>query len=164
MTWFRFILNLILKMVGSPLGEGKTSGGEKKMPLDFDSVKDAAIAALKDAGAKEELEELVDEYKDLFVDEGKEYLMQVVEIFKGPSYNPEKYQQMLEGLGDEELAARIRDTADEIAGLVKTVHQKKRFIKDLKKKSLGVVKRAAVAMLATYLGPLASVAMDYVTE
>ena len=151
-------------MTGSPLEEGKTSGGEEKMPLDFDSVKDAAIDALKDAGAKEELKELVDEYKDLFVDEGKDYLMQIIEVFKGPSYNPEKYQQMLDDLGDEELAARVHETADEIVELVETVHQKKRFIKDLKKKSLSVVKRAIVAMLATYLGPLSSIAMDYVTE
>jgi len=125
------------------------------MSIDFDSIKEAAKEALEDAGYKEELDELLDEYKDLFVDEAKGYLKAVVSTFKGDDYDPDKYAEFVATLDDDQLIAEAAATADEIAGLVATFNKKKQFLDDLKGSASTVARKALVAGLASFVGPVA---------
>lgn len=128
---------------------------ERTMSVDFDGIKDAALDALEDANAKDELLDVLKDNKDVFVDEAKGYLKAVVATFKGDKYNPEKYAEFIAALSDEQLIAEAAATADEIDGLVASYNAKKKFIQDLKTTVSFVVRKAIVAGLTAYVGPAA---------
>ena len=128
---------------------------ERTMPIDFDGVKEAALDALEDANAKEELLAVLNEHKGVFVNEGKGYLSAVVATFKGDKYDPAKYAEFIDALSDEQLVAEAGATADEIDGLVASYNAKKKFIEDLKTTVSFVARKAIVAGLTAYVGPAA---------
>ena len=128
---------------------------ERTMPIDFDGVKNAALEALDDANAKDELLGVLEEHKGVFVDEGKSYLKAIVSTFKGDKYDPDKYADFIAALSDEQLVAEAAATADEIDGLVASYNAKKKFIEDLKSTVSFVARKAIVAGLTAYVGPAA---------
>jgi hypothetical protein len=128
---------------------------ERTMPIDFNGVKDAALDALEDANAKEELLGVLDEHKGVFVNEAKGYLSAIVTTFKGDKYDPAKYAEFIDALSDEQLVAEAAATADEIDGLVASYNAKKKFIEDLKSTVSFVARKAIVAGLSAYVGPAA---------
>lgn len=151
MKWLKFLLQVVWELLTAP----KKPETETEMSIDFDSIKEAAKDALEDAGYKDELDALLDEYKDLFVDEAKGYLKAVVSTFKGNDYDPEKYAEFIATLDDDQLIAEAAGTADEIAGLVATYNKKKQFLKDLKGSASTVARKALVAGLVSFVGPAA---------
>lgn len=154
MKWVWELLQLLWVYLTNPPRETEVEKNrETEMSLDFDGLKEAAKEALEDSGYKEELETLLDEYKDLFVDEAKGYLKGVVATFKGDEYDPEKYAQFVATLDDDQLIAEAAATADEIAGLVATYTKKKQFLEDLKSSASTVARKALVAGLTAYVGP-----------
>ncbi len=128
---------------------------ERTMPIDFAGVKDAALDALEDANAKEELLGVLNDNKDVFVDEAKGYLKAIVATFKGDKYDPAKYAEFIAALSDEQLIAEAAATADEIDGLVASYNAKKKFLEDLKTTVSFVARKAIVAGLTAYVGPAA---------
>ena len=125
------------------------------MPIDFEGVKNAALDALEDANAKEELLGVLNDNKDVFIDEAKGYLKAVVATFTGDKYDPAKYAEFIDALSDEQLVAETGATADEIDGLVASYNAKKKFIEDLKTTVSFVARKAIVAGLTAYVGPAA---------
>ncbi len=125
------------------------------MPIDFNGVKDAALDALEDANAKEELLGVLNEHKGVFVNEAKGYLTAVVSTFNGDKYDPAKYAEFIDALSDEQLVAEAGATANEIDGLVASYNAKKKFLEDLKTTVSFVARKAIVAGLSTYVGPAA---------
>lgn len=128
---------------------------ERTMPIDFAGVKEAALDALEDANAKEELLGVLNDNKDVFVDEAKGYLKAIVATFKGDKYDPAKYAEFIAALSDEQLIAEAAATADDIDGLVASYNAKKKFLEDLKTTVSFVARKAIVAGLTAYVGPAA---------
>lgn len=135
--------------------EAEGPSEERTMSIDFEGVKDAALDALEDANAKEELLGVLNDNKDVFVDEAKGYLKAVVATFKGDKYDPAKYAEFIAALSDEQLIAEAAATADEIDGLVASYNAKKKFLEDLKTTVSFVARKAIVAGLTAYVGPAA---------
>ena len=125
------------------------------MPMDFEGVKEAALNALEDANAKEELLAVLDEHRGVLLNEGKGYLSAVVATFSGDKYDPVKYAEFIDALTDEQLVAEAGATANEIDGLVASYNAKKAFIEDLKTTVSFIARKAIVAGLSTYVGPAA---------
>jgi len=150
MKWLKVILQVLWAILRDKKPETETD-----MSIDFDSIKEAAKEALEDAGYQDELDDLLDEYKDLFVDEAKGYLKAIVSTFKGDDYDPKKYAEFITTLDDDQLIAEAGSTADDIAGFVATYNKKKQFVKDLKGSASSVARKALVAGLASFVGPVA---------
>ena len=150
MKWLKVILQVLWAILRDKKPETETD-----MSIDFDSIKEAAKEALEDAGYQDELDALLDEYKDLFVDEAKGYLKAIVSTFKGNDYDPKKYAEFITTLDDDQLIAEAGSTADNIAGLVATYNKKRQFVKDLKGSASSVARKALVAGLASFVGPVA---------
>ena len=150
MKWLKVILQVLWAILRDKKPETET-----EMSIDFDSIKEAAKEALEDAGYQDELDDLLDEYKDLFVDEAKGYLKAIVSTFKGDDYDPKKYAEFITTLDDDQLIAEAGSTADDIAGLVATYNKKRQFVKDLKGSASSVARKALVAGLASFVGPVA---------
>ncbi len=125
------------------------------MAIDFEGIKDAALDALEDSNAKEELLEVLKNNKGVFVEEGRVYLKAIVSTFTGDEYDPAKYAEFIARLDDDQLVAEAAATADEIDGLVARYNAKKKFLEDLKTTVSFVVRKAIVAGLTAYLGPAA---------
>ena len=125
------------------------------MTITFDGVKNAALDALADANAKEELLGVLNENKAVFVDEAKGFLKAIVSTFTGDKYDPEKYAKFITLLSDEQLVAEASATADEVDGLVAKYTAKARFLEQLKTTVSLVVRKAIVAGLATHVGSAA---------
>ena len=123
--------------------------------INFEEMKDAALGALEDANAKEELLDLLEKNKDVLIGEGKGYLRAIVAVFTSEQYDPEKYAEFVEALDDEQLTAEVNATADELDGLVVSYGKKKKFIEDLTETVSFVVRKALVAALSVYTGPAA---------
>lgn len=121
----------------------------------FDAIKDAALDALTDDSAKDELLAVLDDNKDVLINEGKGYLKAIVATFTGDEYDPEKYAEFIAALSDEQLVAQAAATADEIDGLVASYQKKLKFVEDLKTTVSFVVRKAIVAGLTAYTGPAA---------
>lgn len=138
------------------LDEADDSSEERRtMTISFDGIKDAALDALEDSNAKEELLGLLIDNKGIFVEEGRGYLKAIIATFKGGEYNPEKYSEFIAALDDEQLIAEAAATADEIEGLVVRHNAKKKFLADFKNIASLVVRKAIVAGMTVYLGPAA---------
>lgn len=153
MKWLKVILQVLWAILTN--SRDKKPETETEMSIDFDSIKEAAKEALEDAGYQDELDDLLDEYKDLFVDEAKGYLKAIVSTFKGDDYDPKKYAEFISTLDDDQLIAEAGSTADDIAGLVATYNKKRQFVKDLKGSASSVARKALVAGLASFVGPVA---------
>ncbi len=125
------------------------------MSIDFEGVKNAALEALEDANAKEELLGVLNEHKGVFVDEAQGYLKAVVATFTGDKYDPVKYSEFIDALSDKQLVAEAAATANEIDGLVASYNAKKKFLEDLKTTVSFIVRKAIVAGLTVYTGPAA---------
>ena len=146
-------IEVALKRAEREAAEGPSE--ERTMPMDFDGVKDAALNALEDANAKEELLGVLTEHKGVFVDEARGYLKAIVSTFTGDKYDPEKYAEFIDALSDEQLVAEASATADDIDGLVASYNAKKKFLEDLKTTVSFVARKAIVAGLTAYVGPAA---------
>jgi len=159
MKWLSELFKLLLAYIDVLLkrAERETAGTTevKRMPISFEGVKDAALEALEDANAKEELLRLMSDNKGVFVDEAKGYLKAIVATFKGDKYDPATYAEFIAALDDEQLVAEAAATADEIDGLVASYNAKKKFLKDLKTTASFVARKAIVAGLSMYVGPAA---------
>ena len=125
------------------------------MPISFDGVKNAALDALADANAKEELLAVLNDNRSLFVAEAQGYLRAVLATFMGDKYDSEKYAEFIAALDDEQLVAEAAATADEIDGLVASYDGKKKFVRDLKTTISLVVRKAIVAGLSAHVEPAA---------
>ena len=125
------------------------------MTITFDGVKNAALDALVDVNAKEELLGVLNDNKAVFVDEAKGYLKAIVSTFTGDKYDAEKYAQFIDILSDEQLVAEASATADEIDGLAAKYNAKKKFLKDLKTTVSLVARKAIVSALSTHVGSAA---------
>jgi len=158
MKWLSALFKLLMAYID--FRTKKTEQAEvptevKTMPLSFDGVKDAALDALEDANAKEELLSVLNDNKEVFVDEARGYLKAIVATFSGDKYDPEKYSEFIAALDDEQLVAEAAATADEIDGLVASYNAKKKFLKDLKTTASFIARKAIVAGLTAYVGPAA---------
>ncbi len=146
-------IQVALKRAEREAAEGPLE--ERTMTIDFNGIKNAALDALEDANAKEELLGVLNDNKDVFVDEAKGYLKAVVSTFTGDKYDPAKYAEFIAALSDEQLVAEVAATADEIDGLVASYNAKQKFIEDLKSTVSFVARKAIVAGLTAYVGPAA---------
>lgn len=160
MQWLTYILEAIevfFRRSAREAREQENGSAEPKegRPLSFENIKDAALDALEDSGAKDEVVGILKSNKDLFVDEAKGYLKAIVSTFKGDQYDPEKYAEMIAIMDDEQLVAEVQATAAEIAGIRATVDAKKKFCEDLKTVASAVARKAIVAGLSAYVGPAA---------
>ncbi len=135
--------------------ESEDSPEERTMAINFEGIKDAALEALEDSNAKEELLGLLEANKDVFVEEGRGYLKAIVATFTGDKYDPAKYAEFIAALDDDQLVAEAAATADEIDGLVARYSAKKKFLEDLKSTASFIVRKAIVAGLTAYTGPAA---------
>lgn len=151
-TLWAFI-EVYLKRAERAEAEGPSK--ERTMPIDFAGVKEAALEALEDANAKEELLAVLDANKGVFVEEGRGYLKAIVATFTGNQYDPAKYSEFIAALDDEQLVAEAAATANEIDGLVARYNAKKKFLEDLKTTVSFIVRKAIVAGLTAYTGPAA---------
>jgi polyhydroxyalkanoate synthesis regulator phasin len=129
--------------------------------LSFESIKDAALDALEDSGAKNEVIDLLSSNKDLFIDEAKGYLQAVVSTFSEDQHSPEKYAEMVAIMDDEQLVAEVQATTAEIQGIRATVDAKKKFLKDLKSVASAAARQAIIVGLSTYVGPAAGPIVNY---
>lgn len=125
------------------------------MTIDFDDIRETAVRALEDSDYKDELDALLDEFRDLFVDDAESYLERVVSTFIGDGYDPAQYSAFVDALDDDQLVAEAGATADQIAGLAATYSKKKQFLEDLKNSASLVVRNALIAALTTSLDPAA---------
>ena len=125
------------------------------MTITFDGVKNAALDALADANAKEELLAVLNDNRSLFVEEAQGYLRADLATFMGDKYDSEKYSEFITALDDGQLVAEAAATADEIAGLTASYNGKKKFVRDLKTTISLVARKAIVAVLSAHLEPAA---------
>jgi hypothetical protein len=126
------------------------------MGIDFNDIKDKAVDALEAAEYKEELKSLLDEYKELFKDETVGYFKGLIRTFTGKDndFDPEAYAEFIAALDDAQLVVEAAATADEIEGLVVRYNKKKQFVEDLKSTTSLIVRKAIMAALVAYLGPV----------
>jgi hypothetical protein len=146
-------IQVVLKRAEREKVEGPSE--ERTLPVDFAGVKKAALNALEDANAKEELLAVLNDNKGVFVEEGRGYLKAIVATFTGNKYDPAKYAEFIAALDDEQLVAEAAATANEIDGLVARYNAKKKFLSDLKTTASFIVRKAIVAGLTAYVGPAA---------
>jgi hypothetical protein len=159
MEWLGKLLRLLWAYIEVAIKraerESEGSSEERTMTIDFDGIKNAALNALEDANAKEELLDVLKDHKGVFVEEGRGYLKAIVATFTGNQYNPEKYAEFISTLDDEQLVAEAAATANELDGLVARYNAKKKFLEDLKTTVSFVVRKAIIAGLTAYTGPAA---------
>jgi len=146
-------INVVIKRAERAESEGPSK--ERTMSINFEGIKDAALDALEDSNAKEELLNLLKDNKEIFVEEGRGYLKAIVATFTGDKYDPEKYAEFIAALEDDQLVAEAAATANEIDGLVARYNAKKKFLEDLKSTASFIVRKAIVAGLTAYTGPAA---------
>lgn len=163
MKWLEYLLEWVEILFRRAEREAREGGPKEDRPLSFDAVKDAALDALEDSGAKDEVLGILDANKSLFVDEAKGYLKAVVSTFGlgDEPYDAAKYAEFVATLDDEQLVAEVRATAAEIAGIRAKVDAKKKFLEDLKTVASEVARKAIVAGLSAYVGPAAGPIADF---